>query len=55
MELAFSNPNRKCREIEEVIAYESKTITSRHNYCTTYRDLLTVNVFVKHFRHFHIE
>lgn len=41
------------KEIERVIAYASKTLSkSEQNYCTTYRELLAVNVFVKHFKHF---
>lgn len=39
--------------MEKVIAYASKTLSkSEQNYCTTYRELLVVNVFVRHFKHF---
>ena len=38
---------------ERVIAYASKTLNhSQRRYCTTYRELLAVVVFVKHFRHY---
>ena len=38
---------------EKVIAYASKTLNkSQRNYCTTYRELLAVVTFVKHFRHY---
>ena len=38
---------------ERVIAYASKTLSStQRRYCTTYRELLAVVTFVKHFRHF---
>lgn len=38
---------------ERVIAYASKTLSrSQQNYCTTYRELLAVVTFVKHFRYY---
>ena len=38
---------------EKFIAYASKTLNkSQRNYCTTYRELLAVVTFVKHFRHY---
>lgn len=38
---------------ERVIAYSSKTLNdSQRKYCTTYRELLAVVVFVKQFRHY---
>ena len=38
---------------ERVIAYASKTLNhSQRRYCTTYRELLAVVVFVKRFRHY---
>ena len=38
---------------EKVIAYGSKTLSrSQMRYCTTYRELLAVVVFVKQFKHF---
>ena len=39
--------------VERVIAYASQTLSkSERNYCTTYRELLAVVRFVKHFRHY---
>jgi hypothetical protein len=39
--------------VEHVIAYASQTLSrSQRNYCTTYRELLAVVNFVKHFRHY---
>lgn len=38
---------------EKVIAYASKTLSkSQMRYCTTYRELLAVVAFVKHFKHY---
>ena len=38
---------------ERVIAYASKALSAtQKKYCTTYRELLAVVVFVKHFRHY---
>ena len=38
---------------ERVIAYASQTLSrSQRNYCTTYRELLAVVNFVKHFKHY---
>ena len=38
---------------ERVIAYASKTLSkSQKRYCTTYRKLLALVLFVKHFRHY---
>lgn len=38
---------------ERVIAYGSKTLSkTQRRYCTTYRDLLAVVVFVKQVRHY---
>ena len=38
---------------ERVIAYASKTLSkSQKRYCTTYRELLALVLFVKHFRHY---
>ena len=39
--------------VERVIAYASKTLSnSQRKYCTTYKELLAVVTFVKHFRHY---
>lgn len=39
--------------VERVIAYASKTLNqAQRRYCTTYRELLAVVVFVRHFRHY---
>jgi hypothetical protein len=39
--------------VERVIAYASKTLSStQRNYCVTYKELLAVVTFVKHFRHY---
>ena len=39
--------------VEQVIAYASTTLNhSQRWYCTTYRELLAVVVFAKHFRHY---
>ena len=38
---------------EKVIAYASRTLSkTQQRYCTTYRELLAVITFVKHFRHY---
>ena len=38
---------------ERVIAYASKTLSrTQRKYCTTYRELLAVVTFMKHFRHY---
>ena len=38
---------------KRVIAYASKTLSkSQKRYCTTYRELLALVLFVKHFRHY---
>ena len=38
---------------EKPIAYGSKTLSkTQQNYCTTYRELLAVVVFVKHYHHY---
>ena len=38
---------------EKVIAYASKTLSKpQRQYCTTYKELLAVVTFVKHFRHY---
>ena len=38
---------------ERVIAYASKALSkSQKRYCTTYRELLALVLFVKHFRHY---
>jgi len=38
---------------EKVIAYASKTLSkSQRNYCTTFRELLAVVVFVRHFKYY---
>lgn len=38
---------------EKVIAYASKTLSnSQSRYCTTYKELLAVVTFIKHFRHY---
>ncbi|CAG2238861.1 Retrovirus-related Pol polyprotein from transposon 17.6,Retrovirus-related Pol polyprotein from transposon 412,Retrovirus-related Pol polyprotein from transposon 297 [Mytilus edulis] len=38
---------------EKVLAYASKMLSdTQRNYCTTYRELLAVLTFVKHFRHY---
>lgn len=39
--------------VEKVIAYGSKTLSrSQRGYCTTYRELLAVVIFVKQFKHY---
>ena len=38
---------------EKVIAYGSKTLSkSQSKYCTTYRELLAVVIFIKQFKHY---
>ncbi len=38
---------------EKVIAYASKTLSrSQRNYCTTYKELLAVVTFARHFKHY---
>ena len=39
--------------VERVIAYASQTLSrAQRNYCTTYRELLAVVSFIKHFKHY---